>query len=1230
MTFKINVSNYVGETPSDPRKHINIRVMCNGNIVKKDINGKPLKVTVDGDDAAFYASNVSDTIPVEGVIVIPVTPKENEDYIECTVYDLPYAACNGSGGYSDSPYQYTVTRCNASGVGKSITLYNYTTTGSGDPVYYQWKYNETPPTTKVTFSKTWSVEDKKEGLIPAHLHLALYRSIPGVENSEERVTVDGHDFSSIAIPTTLPTKVQNGSTVYHYTDESIPELPAGKVVNYTDSGITDGSGGTGIWRKYTYYFKEYYDAGTQNAQNEKNASSSYEPFEQTKGVDKPFVLNAEKTEAAISEGAKNKLSLTTHDVTKEWKDDPEHQNREDYYVVLQRRAGVSGAWENVYLGSDPTIEYVNKDGENVTRVPFDGTITTEGSGENAYSVLRVDKAKLHLSISDLPYCDTNGAPYQYRAAEVKIGNSSVSSGNEPEKTYLFLVPGTEPTDEDYSYVRVVRRGTQNYYVNYNYDSAVTNYEDADYDYSSSKDTTSIFNEVVKDSVTFTRISVTKKWDDEDNLYGKRPEKIYYHLSRTEKGQLDTSFKSPDKEANESNEWTCYWDQLAAFAANGNRFEYYVTELPVANYTTSSDESVQKNSVGEIEKTIVFTNTYNPPKKKITAQKQWDDANDKYGLRPGASEVKYELYCKYDVYNSTDVVENNKVTGRTYSDNPTSTYNSKVYDSSKTYAQQSEVFKEIVRELNPTKTTDRLNALTPQDLNDYSYMFENTFNNGTTTSDTWTLNFGEYEDPSTHAKHSVLPAWINTTADGRFAGKSVKVTYYVVETFGNKDNAVKKIYSCEASNSTDGTNLTVGSSKDSWVLEQGKLYSSTVECNNGVYTIPASIAVSKTARVMIKDLPHCDSAGKDYTKSGTETNNEYTYTVVETDANGNVITPSSHNVKIENKKFVEAEVTNENEIVKQKDEQDTVDLIITAENVTNDPVYFKVICQKTIIENVFITNFTNYSLQNDTNGTGTVIGTPSVDGIIRFKASDSIPENTTGTATITISGLEKSDGNGHNYKYEAVEYDNNESNATALLLSADKSIIVSSEDTGNNTVTLTITKNGARSITQNNATVGQDIYFKLRRTKVYSEADDAVLTGKSAHPFFICSAEPDDQYEYVNDLISANFDTNVSQYNILTENDIFCYTANNSSDTEQSESFTIKNLPEKDPYGFNYTYTIEKYEGYYPGANKLSTNATITPDSVSQGDGTVTLTVTNSYSANEKMYFKVKRNRQIPR
>lgn len=1158
LSFDIDVSSYINQ-----RKHINIKVTRNGEStpIATDINNKPLRITINGSD--YYASNSDHNTPTLGVIVIPVTPSGNETEIHCTVHDLPYAP---GATYNDTnKYTYNVSRCNSSGNG-SYDNYVGTITPSTKQV---------PSTTTVSYTKAWNEYAVNSGLKPNYIHLKLFRAYIDENDAEKTEEVTGHDELN-NIDVTGASEDPDEPGVYKFSG-TISGLEAGKVVTKSD--------GVGIWRKYTYFLKEYYDSACSN-ESERPGSTTYAQFTQTKGEDKPFVLeaNSNSLSATLSEGAKNTITTTKHDVVKKWIDNDDDNpdqgstnppSRADYYVVLQRRAGVEGAWENVDL-SKTSVEQVS---DNGTASAYDGVIKTVGSAPNTYTVLTVDKNKLHIRFDKLSYCAENGAPYQYRAAEVKIGEQGIQE----TKTYLFLVPGTKPTDDEYSYVRVVHRGSNNYNVTYNYDAdyvdpddpnaSTTNYAAVDYDYSKyATEPTRIVNKIVN-PITFSHIEVNKKWSDEDNVYGMRPEKITFRLTRTKNGKLDNDFKS-NKTVGEADNWSCKWEQLAAFAADGSRFEYFVSELPVAGYTTSAPVSTSEtDSSGETTWKLTFENTYVPQKKTLTAEKLWEDFSNKYGLRP--TDVTYELYCKYDIYNTNGQKQANGYFGPVY--NSTA---------------QSEVYNEILK---AKKIADgNENATVPESD------FKKTVT-GATDAQKWTTTFTN------------LPAWINPTGTAIVNGNAVEVTYYIVESFGNNDEKYKKIYKCEASNmlSADDEQKTAGTSEDSWVLEKGLVYTGSAATNN-VYTIPSTVSVNGKQRVLIRDLPIADASG-----------NKYMYEVTETDSSGNTIS-GTHNVSIysdSNNANVKSPFVESAGLVTSKEKQETTDLMITADSdSTPGDVYFKITCKKTVVTEGYADDLTGCTFA------------PVYEKFKQNTESKVLAyelDHQAGDVVMHIYDLPKADNNNILYTYSVTEYGSDQTDEAVPLDSTNITVTSAQNTTNFDKVDLTIIKPGT--------TKDQKFYYRIKYRTSVTTPENSILNEKTAQPLLICGADENPVYKnsktednspkLVDEISSANIDvteSNPSDYqkNVMIENDIICL----FSDTTSAE-LTIKGLPKYNSYGFKYDYTPVEYSGYSPGATENdSTTMYVDVQTDSNDTSKVNVKVSKTLAnADDKVCFRLKRS-----
>ena len=109
-------------------------------------------------------------------------------------------------------------------------------------------------------------------------------------------------------------------------------------------------------------------------------------------------------------------------------------------------------------------------------------------------------------------------------------------------------------------------------------------------------------------------SITKVWNDGNNVDGKRPASIEVSLF------ADGEFKEM-KQLDASNNWTYTWEDLDA-KKDGHEIVYTVQESEVPGYTASWND----------DRTIV-TNTHIPEVTQISGEKIWDDKNNQDGKRP---------------------------------------------------------------------------------------------------------------------------------------------------------------------------------------------------------------------------------------------------------------------------------------------------------------------------------------------------------------------------------------------------------------------------------------------------------------------------------------------------------------------------------------------------------------------------------------------------------------------
>ncbi|MFW7433878.1 Cna B-type domain-containing protein [Vagococcus carniphilus] len=119
----------------------------------------------------------------------------------------------------------------------------------------------------------------------------------------------------------------------------------------------------------------------------------------------------------------------------------------------------------------------------------------------------------------------------------------------------------------------------------------------------------------------TKIDGAKTWNDMDNQDGKRPDKITVNLLAD--GKLIES-----KEVTAADDWKYEFTNLPRFK-DGKEIVYTVTENSVDDYTT------------EINGTDI-TNSYTPGKTSRTVTKNWEDRDNKEGIRPDS--IKVQLYA----------------------------------------------------------------------------------------------------------------------------------------------------------------------------------------------------------------------------------------------------------------------------------------------------------------------------------------------------------------------------------------------------------------------------------------------------------------------------------------------------------------------------------------------------------------------------------------------------------
>ena len=170
---------------------------------------------------------------------------------------------------------------------------------------------------------------------------------------------------------------------------------------------------------------------------------------------------------------------------------------------------------------------------------------------------------------------------------------------------------------------------ENAVENYNTPSEPITLEEAENGYIGTITNT---HEIEKTSVT-----VNKKWEDENNQDGKRPESITVKL-------LANGEQAKDADGNDlvatitpdaNGDWTYTWSGLDKYKA-GEKITYTVEENAVENYNTPSEpitlEEAENGYIGTI------TNTHEIEKTSVTVNKDWQDGSNQDGIRPDSVSI----------------------------------------------------------------------------------------------------------------------------------------------------------------------------------------------------------------------------------------------------------------------------------------------------------------------------------------------------------------------------------------------------------------------------------------------------------------------------------------------------------------------------------------------------------------------------------------------------------------
>lgn len=121
---------------------------------------------------------------------------------------------------------------------------------------------------------------------------------------------------------------------------------------------------------------------------------------------------------------------------------------------------------------------------------------------------------------------------------------------------------------------------------------------------------------------FDDFTVTKVWDDSNNIDGMRPDSVTIHLNGSDGSSTEATLSN-------TKDWKYTFKHMPLFDANGNEITYTITEDAVTGYTyTVTNEG----------RSFTITNSHVQETFSIPVTKTWEDNGNQDGVRPSAIHV----------------------------------------------------------------------------------------------------------------------------------------------------------------------------------------------------------------------------------------------------------------------------------------------------------------------------------------------------------------------------------------------------------------------------------------------------------------------------------------------------------------------------------------------------------------------------------------------------------------
>ncbi len=563
---------------------------------------------------------------------------------------------------SDNNWTYTFEDLDKNSNGKeinytadeidSVAYYSKNTVTSGDTTTIT-NTHETEKTAK-TVTKVWDDDNNQDGIRPDSVKVEL------LANGEE----------------TGKTVTLSDANNWRYTFENLDVNANGKEINYTVKELTNvdgytttyGSDGLTITNTHNVALrditvvKSWNDANNQDGirpdsimvtlyangkeVGTKELSTSNDWRYTFKDLD--VNANGEKIDYTVTESAVDGYTLTSNTisgdtitlvnsytpevtsktVTKVWNDNNNQDNLRPTSIEVGLYNGntlvdtvelnEANNWSYDFTNLDKyedgkEINYTVKeltqvDGYTTT---YDQKTLTITNTHDAYTTSKT-VTKIWNDENNLEGFRPNSIEVQLLGNGEVVGTATLSEDN--NWTYTFNDLDVNANGEEITYTVREKEIPTGYTVSYDQDNlTITNTRE----------------------VTRFDKTITKVWDDNNNQDGIRPDSVNVTLyaNGNEVGTYTLT---------KENGYSLTVEDLPIYA-NGKEINYTIEEEAVAGYTASYDQN-----------TLTVTNTHTPEVRDINITKEWIDANNQDGIRPGS----VTIYVMADNVKVVEVTLNN--------------------------------------------------------------------------------------------------------------------------------------------------------------------------------------------------------------------------------------------------------------------------------------------------------------------------------------------------------------------------------------------------------------------------------------------------------------------------------------------------------------------------------------------------------------------------------------------